>query len=176
MISQYEDRLSEVPRWTIVRTIQRQSVMDHSARVAIAAPRIAIKYLGVAADDYEALYHISRAALLHDQDEYVSGDISSPAKAMMELGSFSVNASRYAIEFPLQEISKEHYKAVKAADFYEALVFLAKETALGNRTLNHIWSDVRNNFARAFRDHQQMVVELTDDAMQFITRQQDPLR
>lgn len=179
MLSPYEDRLSEVPRWTIVRTIQKQSVMDHSARVAIVAPRIATRYYNV--EDADILLNVCRAALLHDQDEAISGDISSPAKRMMDLGSFQVNASHFAIEHPFTvEMTKEQYDAVvgsvKAADYYEALVFLAKEQSMGNNSITDIWNDVIRNFRSKFPDKPDMVEDLILHAADYRIMKQDPLR
>ena len=173
ILSEFEDRLSDVPRWVIVRTIQKQSVMDHSARVAIVAPRIAIKYFGVVESDYQTLYQVSRLALLHDRPESLSGDIPTPAKKFwMGLNHDQFHAPKWN-EHP--ETNDYLRRIVKAADYFEALVFLAKEESMGNKTLSVVRYDVELNFNSAFLDMEAMVEELIDEAREISSKQQDPL-
>lgn len=173
ILSEFEDRLSDVPRWVIVRTIQKQSVMDHSARVAIAAPRIAIKYFSVVVSDYETLYQVSRLALLHDRPEAFSGDIPTPAKKWwMGMNHDQFYTPKFK-EHP--ETNDLLRRIVKAADYFEALVFLAKEQSLGNTTVYRIVDDVESNFNKAFPEMEVMVEELIHEAHQFAEKQQDPL-
>lgn len=174
ILNEFEDRLSDVPRWVIVRTIQKQSVMDHSARVAIVAPRIATEYFGVAANDYETLYNINRWALLHDRYEAFSGDIPTPGKKFwMGINHDNFYASKFQ-EHP--RVSDTVRRVVKAADYFEALVFLAKEQSMGNSSVTAVWNDVYRNFSEAFPRKEAMVEELVTEASEFRTTKQDPLR
>lgn len=178
ILSEFEDRLSDVPRWVIVRTIQKQSVMDHSARVAIVAPRIAAKYFGVA--DPAGLFVITRWALLHDRPEAFSGDIPTPGKKFwMGVNHDNFHAPKFT-EHPL-EWSRTNIKpdfirrVVKAADYFEALVFIAKDQSLGNTTLDQIWNNVVDNFHNNFQDMEYMVDDLVAEAAEFAICKQDPL-
>lgn len=173
ILSPFEDRLSDVPRWVIVRTIQKQSVMDHSARVAIVAPRIAIQYFRVRKDDYETLYQVSRLALLHDRPEAFSGDIPTPAKKWwMGTKHDHFHSSRFK-EHP--ETNDLLCRIVKAADYFEALVFLAKEFSLGNKSLSAVRNNVVDNFHKNFQDMEEMVDDLLTRAGEFANQSQDPL-
>lgn len=66
-------RASGVTRWHIVRTVQPQSLAEHTFDVVFIARAIA-KLAGY--DDY----NITKAALLHDLDEIVAGDPPTPTK------------------------------------------------------------------------------------------------
>ena len=66
-------RASGVTRWHIVRTVRPQSLAEHTFDVTMIARAIA-KIAGY--DDAE----ITKAALLHDLDEVVVGDIPTPTK------------------------------------------------------------------------------------------------
>lgn len=150
LLTQYEDRLSIVMRWGIVRTIQRQSVQEHVGRVALIAPRIATRYFGVPDTNYKFLYNLSRAALLHDQYEAFTGDLPTPAKRHMDVKSVEhhfrnkVQEAWYDDELTL--------KILKAADCFEALCFLGVERDLGNLTLLDIITDIRNALIKCVGD------------------------
>lgn len=66
-------RASGVTRWHIVRTVRPQSLAEHTFDVVMIARAIA---KGAGYDDYE----IIKAALLHDLDEIITGDIPTPTK------------------------------------------------------------------------------------------------
>lgn len=178
ILSEFEDRLSDVPRWVIVRTIQKQSVMDHSARVAIVAPRIATKYFGVT--DPAELLVITRWALLHDRPEAFSGDIPTPGKkfwmGMNHDRFYAPKFTEHPLEWSRTNIKPDFIRrVVKAADYFEALVFIAKEESLGNKTLTRILNNVRDNFQEAFPDMDDMVGELMLEAYELGKGLQDPL-
>ena len=66
--------MATVPRWTIIPTIQKQSVAEHSYFVGLYADWIAsmVKYEG----SRETLIGYG---LLHDMPEIVTGDLPTPA-------------------------------------------------------------------------------------------------
>ena len=77
-------RASGVTRWHIVRTVRPQSLAEHTFDVVMIARAIA-KIAGV--DDYE----IIKAALLHDLDEIITGDIPTPTKQKARDNGFEIN-------------------------------------------------------------------------------------
>lgn len=77
-------RASGVTRWHIVRTVRPQSLAEHTFDVTMIARAIA-KIAGV--DDYE----IIKAALLHDLDEIVAGDIPTPTKERARANGWELN-------------------------------------------------------------------------------------
>ena len=69
-------RAQGVKRWNIVETVRPQSVAEHSFNVCFIARAIA-KEIGM--EDEK----IIKAALDHDLDEIITGDIPTPAKQRM---------------------------------------------------------------------------------------------
>lgn len=116
-------RLEHVPRWTIVPTIKRQSVAGHSFQVA------AITVWLSDALAVPLTLPMLLAALQHDAEEAVTGDIPTPNKTLR--GINPPKAKRTAEEL-----------IVKLADSLEALMFVTEEAALGNSTLTAIQNDI----------------------------------
>ena len=77
-------RASGVTRWHIVRTVRPQSLAEHTFDVVMIARAVA-KIAGV--DDYE----IIKAALLHDLDEIITGDIPTPTKQKARDNGWELN-------------------------------------------------------------------------------------
>lgn len=123
-----DKRLSIVPRWTIVTTIQKQTVADHCFRVARLVERMATEF-GLSATIRQTAVEL---ALHHDDDEHVTGDIPSIAKKYLDKDALHR-------DFP----SRTHLDAVvrdviKVADKVEAIIFLRTEKALGNQTVDKV--------------------------------------
>ncbi len=91
--------LSNVPRWAIIDTIKKQTVAEHTFRVMAIAKYICDEY-GL---DPEPILLM---ALTHDIDEAHSGDIPTPYKS---------NTTRP---------DTINFRAVKLADYIEAIIFL----------------------------------------------------
>jgi hypothetical protein len=77
-------RASGVTRWHIVRTVRPQSLAEHTFDVVMIARAVA-KIAGY--DDYE----IIKAALLHDLDEIITGDIPTPTKIRARSNGWELN-------------------------------------------------------------------------------------
>jgi len=107
--------LQHVPRWSVVRRLREQSVAEHSFAVAIIAIELVtrITTLSICRPG-----HLLYAALVHDIDESVTGDISSPAKRMMGALPTFVAVS------PGWLPTKLELDVVKLADLIEAYTWL----------------------------------------------------
>lgn len=134
--------LSHVPRWAIVRTIQRQSVAEHSYYVAIYADQIAelIEWQG-------SRRNLMRLAMFHDMDEILSGDIASPAKAVLNCAEYRTWSSKlmsgrfsYFEEWFQSEPGrvKEALTILHVADWLEGVLFLCDEEFLGNKNVRDV--------------------------------------
>lgn len=118
-------RLSVVPRWVILNTIQKQSVAEHCFNVERIARRIAVDWFDIG--QLETLDEISQWALNHDNEEAFVGDIPGPNKHMIKEEYLDRHhAAWYSEDSPI-------YQIVKLADMLEAYWFLAMEIAMGNR-------------------------------------------
>ena len=124
--------LTHVPRWSIVRLIQRQSVMEHQGLVAIYADQIA-DIIGWDGDRRSLLM----AALSHDWTEVETGDMPGPFKKSVvdggKLDDFEreVYERRFGGEPRITDDPMVHY-ILKTADMLEAVLFLVSERRLGN--------------------------------------------
>lgn len=123
IFNELDHRLSIVPRWTIVRTIQKQSVAEHCFNVERIATQIAIKWMGIR--EIELLFGISQYALHHDDDEALTGDIPSTAKGYVQINLVS-ESHKWA------HGNDTVIHVVKLADLLEAVWFLSIESKLGN--------------------------------------------
>ncbi len=156
MISELEYRLQTVPRWGIVRTIQKQTVAEHSFYVALIAPRIAIKlYRWSPADP--RMYDLHRYALLHDQLEAVTGDVPAIAKTCVDEQRIAAMFGDHIEEDPLAD--DELRAIVKVADLYETARFLATEMSMGNIGVRHVFIDVCDKLA-SFGNTKELISDL----------------
>lgn len=99
-----------IKRWTIVSTIQEQSLAEHLFNVTMIARDIAVE---AGMDDT----NIVKYALDHDLDEIMTGDIPSPAKERLGItGGYKGKSQTRCTE--------EEKVVVKAADLIDAYLFI----------------------------------------------------
>ena len=151
-----DQRLSLVPRWVILRTIQKQSVAEHCFNVQ----RIAIKlapHFGIV--DMDEMFALSQAALHHDDDEAVTGDIPSPAKPYFHAREKGIDVGAR----PWYTDAEDHIKAiVKLADLLEAYHFLAIEWHMGNFYVRNHRTAIRRHIMMYIHQHPEWTGEITD--------------
>jgi 5'-deoxynucleotidase YfbR-like HD superfamily hydrolase len=128
--------LAFVPRWTIIRTLRAQSVAEHSYFVALYAKRIG-ELLGLSLEEMAELVW---AALVHDADEMITGDVPTPSKKR----HLYIHRDRVLDDMGYGEpdISAYSKDILKVADVYEACMFLTDELAMGNTTVERLWVEM----------------------------------
>lgn len=99
-----------IHRWTIVSTIQQQSLAEHTFNVMAIARDICVE-----ADMDDT--NVMKYAFDHDLDEIETGDIPSPAKVRYHMTHVYNGKNKEAC-------SPEELAIVKAADLLDALVFI----------------------------------------------------
>jgi len=135
-------RASHVRRWNIVATSRDQSVAEHSFNVCMIA-RALCKRLNM--DDDK----IIKAALEHDLDEVVFGDIPSPMKAKLMKDGIDVN--KY-VGNEMRELDMLQQKVLKTADLLDAYLFLkdhgvgSHATDVVNEVYNRLWDHTESCF------------------------------
>jgi 5'-deoxynucleotidase YfbR-like HD superfamily hydrolase len=119
-------RLSLVPRWVVLGTIQKQSVAEHCFNVERIARKIAVVWFDL--QDPKELNLLSQVALHHDDEEAITGDIPGPAKKGIFNETYldALSAAWYNVDGQTRRI-------VKLADLMEAFWFLSMEVAMGNK-------------------------------------------
>lgn len=103
-------KLSHVPRWSIIDIVKSQSVSDHAYRVARITQwilRHLVEQYGVSFSQTSA--DIIVAALAHDDDEALTGDIPTTTKPPSDVG-----------EWPIEKV------VIKLADVLEAYIFIRR--------------------------------------------------
>jgi 5'-deoxynucleotidase YfbR-like HD superfamily hydrolase len=124
-----DHRLSIIKRWSIVHTIQQQSVAEHAFNVERIAIRIARDWFEFT--NPSVLFEISQYALHHDDFEAVSGDTPSTVKRYFDVGRAELE---HADIIPVVPKPASHLmNIVKLADRLEWYWFLTMESALGNK-------------------------------------------
>lgn len=145
-------RLSVVPRWVIVPTIQRQNVAEHSYHVAQTA-RWLMQFHALKEEDERewgmlgAL--VTFMALDHDLDEAATGDRPTPSK----------QGKVYHAGMPQSAI------IVKVADILEALALLHHERQMGNTRLFALWEERRQALREVWGFFQQAKSDVGADVV-----------
>lgn len=135
-------RMSVVTRWSVVSTLRKQSLAEHSFNVAVIAERIAIQWFGWR--DKYVLYTVYDYALKHDRKEAVTGDFPSYIKRFIDEDAID---DFYEPEFgPDPEPTKLVRQIVKIADYIDAIIFLDMEMSHGNLSVSALRKDLRERF------------------------------
>lgn len=117
------NHLSEVPRWTVVPTIRKQNVAEHSFHVSWIALWLVTRHEGMAGEvSAEFASNVLQFALRHDEDEAITGDVPTTAK----------RDGIVKVMLPKHNVPEMARDLVKLADFIEAYRFMEKERLLGN--------------------------------------------
>lgn len=132
-------RLRFVPRWCVVPILRQQNVAEHSFHVAWLSlwllDRIPVPV------SLETRHKVLVQALVHDQNEAVTGDIPSPSK--------SSGAVTDGMAYP-HHVENDFMRAlIKTADCLEAATFLYEEAFMGNMSvMGELIEDVEANGER----------------------------
>jgi 5'-deoxynucleotidase len=102
-------RAQHINRWTIVNVSRPQSIAEHTFNV-IAISTTITRLLPCVHEDAAMVAEVAAAAFSHDLDEIFTGDIPTPAKEKLGMGTDHHGTS-------VAEI-------VKAADILEALLYI----------------------------------------------------
>ena len=134
--------LSTVPRWTIVPTIQKQNVAEHSYHV-IMLSLVLSTYWDLKVSKF-ILHNLMIYAATHDLSESVLGDIPTPGKKLI---GDDVNIASNKV-FNNTDVTSDISIIVKCADCIEALLFLSEEKQMGNTRVSGVYIDIFNNFCK----------------------------
>ncbi len=133
-----------IPRWSVVWTLNKDTVSNHSFFVALYSYQIA-NLIGWRGDKSELLFN----ALTHDLEEVYTGDVVSPTKrAIVDAGRSDAYVRKKmretlpsilsTLDAMCQSPHSENISLiVKAADRLDAVLFLTVELRMGNK---HVFS------------------------------------
>ena len=140
-----------VPRWSVVWTLNRDTVATHSYYVTLYSYQIA-RLIGWR----QNLPRLMFLALTHDLDETVTGDIVSPVKrAIVDVErarayiSTAMEQRMPAIwdQIKMEAVNDDEAVAIiECADRLDALLFLIVEQRMGNRHVFNRCTDAYERF------------------------------
>lgn len=127
--------LSDVPRWSTLRTIQKQNVAEHSFYVMFYARQI-VEFLELT----DWLLQVLVYAMWHDAEEQFTGDGPGPWKRLaIDVDRSEVAARRLLSErhpdWPEGPVHDTVKAIVKMANLIDELMFLANDFQMGNRNV-----------------------------------------
>lgn len=136
---------STVPRWTTLRTVQKQNVAEHTFYVIMYARQI-VKFLRLS--DLILLIVMDQA-LWHDSEETFSGDTPGPWKRLSEdpdkasLAARRILAARFSdlpIMLPAQWLPIVK-SVIKIANMVDELMFLSNDFQMGNKNVTGVMAN-----------------------------------
>lgn len=142
------DRMKHIKRWSLMRSVREENIMEHTQQVAIIAHALALinnKILGNSVDEFKTVM----LAQYHEVGEVITGDLPTPIKYFNpEIKTAYKDLEREACErmigmlpeelkgeykkyiFPDEDC--EEYKIVKCADRLSAYLKCVEELKAGN--------------------------------------------
>lgn len=143
------NRMKYIKRWSLMRSVAEENIMEHSQQVAVTAHALAViknKLFGGNVDESKAVMY----ALYHESAEVITGDLPTPIKyfnteiqhAYKDLESIAADKLLKMLPKELEEEYFEvikpdtlsyEYKIVKAADKLSAYIKCIEELKAGNQ-------------------------------------------
>lgn len=144
----FMDRMKYIKRWSLMRSVREENIMEHSQQVAMLAHALAIinnKIFGGNANAEKAVL----LAVYHECPEVLTGDLPTPIKYLNSSINFAYKdienkASEKLLKMLPEELSSQltpyvmpdknsaEYKIVKAADRLSAYIKCLEERRAGN--------------------------------------------
>ena len=144
----FMDRMKYIKRWSLMRSVREENIMEHSQQVAMLAHALAIitnKIYGGAVDEGKCVLY----AVYHECSEVMTGDLPTPikyfnnnikgaykdieARACKKLLAMLPEELEEGLEpFVLSDTDSEEYKILKAADRLAAYIKCLEEHRSGN--------------------------------------------
>ena len=144
----FMDRMKYIKRWSLMRSVREENIMEHSQQVAMLAHALAIinnKVFGGSIDAEKCVLY----AVYHECSEVMTGDLPTPIKYFNN----SIHGAYKSLEekacdklllmlpeelreemgtFVKPDTNSEEYRIVKAADRFAAYVKCLEEQRCGN--------------------------------------------
>ena len=154
------NRMKYIKRWSLMRSIREENIMEHSQQVAVIAHALALinnKIYGGNVDVNKVVLY----AQYHEVGEVITGDLPTPIKyfnpeiktAYKDLENKACERilgmlpetlkSEYA-EFIMPDTDSEEYKTVKAADRLAAYLKCVEEIKAGNSEFKKAKTSIGN--------------------------------
>ncbi len=144
----YLNRMKNIKRWSLMRSIKEENIMEHSQQVSVIAHALAV----IGNKRFNKNYNVEKVVLLaqyHEVGEVITGDLPTPIKyfnpeiktAYKDLEFKACERILNMLPEDLREEYKQYilpdeeqgeYKLVKYADRLSAYLKCVEETRAGN--------------------------------------------
>ncbi|MBQ7348749.1 MAG: 5'-deoxynucleotidase [Clostridia bacterium] len=161
------NRMKYIKRWSLMRSIREENIMEHSQQVAVIAHALAI----IANKNYGKNVDVNKVVLLaqyHEVGEVITGDLPTPIKyfnpeikaAYKDLekgacerliGMLPENMQKDYEEYIMPDENTEEYKIVKCADRLAAYLKCVEEIKAGNSEFKKAKTSIGNELKSAKR-------------------------
>lgn len=148
LFTELDHRLSVIKRYSILHTLQTQSVAEHVFNVERICRRLCAMIPDLKASE---LADVLEWAHHHEDYEALHGDFPSMAKPYFETAAFERDHA--GIMVPIEPANERTRVIVKLADLLEMYRFLAMETTLGNQfVVEHVTFE-RGKISKFLKDN-----------------------
>ena len=159
------DRMKHIKRWSLMRSVREENIMEHTQQVAIIAHALALinnKILGNSVDEFKTVM----LAQYHEVGEVITGDLPTPIKYFNpEINSaykdLEKNACIKILDMLPTEFRGEYetyvipdqttyeYKLVKCADRLSAYLKCVEEVKAGNSEFKKAKNTIGNELKKS---------------------------
>lgn len=144
----FMDRMKYIKRWSLMRSVREENIMEHSQQVAMLAHALAVitnRLYGGSVDEQKCVLY----AVYHECSEVMTGDLPTPIKYFNSsikgaykdiearaseklLNMLPAELKEGLAPFVMTDMSSEEYKILKAADRLAAYIKCLEEERCGN--------------------------------------------
>ena len=155
----FMDRMKYIKRWSLMRSVREENIMEHSQQVAMLAHALAVitnKLFGGSVDEQKCVLY----AVYHECGEVMTGDLPTPIKyygpnikdAYTEiehvinrklLQSLPDEMAKVYADYIQPDESTTEYKLMKVADKLSAFIKCIDERLSGNREFDSAYERLR---------------------------------
>ena len=157
----YLNRMKYIKRWSLMRSVREENIMEHSQQVAVIAHALALIRKKIFNKDID-VYKTVLYAQYHEVGEVITGDLPTPIKYFNpDIQSAYKDLERLSCErilnmlpeslqdeyktFVLPDEDSEEYKLAKAADRLSAYLKCVEEVKAGNSEFKKAKKTIEND-------------------------------
>ena len=157
----FMDRMKYIRRWSLMRSVREENIMEHSQQVAFIAHALAIienKIFGGNVDSQKCVLY----AIYHECPEVITGDLPTPIKYFNRsitgaykdiegeaceklLSTLPEEIREELAPYVKADTSSEEWKIVKAADRLSAYIKCLEERRCGNTEFEKAEKSIRDD-------------------------------
>ncbi len=161
----YLNRMKYIKRWSLMRSVREENIMEHSHEVAVIAHALALiknKNFGGSVD----VNKVVLLALYHEVGEVITGDLPTPIKYFNPeiktaykdlekqaseriLNMLPENLKEEYSQYVLPNEETEEYKIVKYADRLSAYLKCVEEVKAGNSEFKKAKTSIGNELKKS---------------------------